>query len=263
MPALTAAPPELDQPPIPFLGRSLNEYVQFFALDPDTLRGQAVLDVGAGPSSFVAEACRRGADAVAVDPLYGASPAALETRVKLDYDGVFAGMRIKPRRFKVNGRAAPVGARWPKPASGGAARTRAFFSSLNEAEVDRRAATQRFLADYETYFPRGRYVGAALPRLPFLDRAFDLVLCAHLLFSHGGRFDFAWQVDACRELARVSAGEVRIHPLCDPAGRRYPELDRLRRELLTRGIRSEVVRVAYEFFAGGNTMLVLNPQQQT
>ncbi len=250
MPVLTAPPPlrpqsqppQLELPSVSFFGRSLEEYARFFSLDPLALRGRAVLDVAAGPSSFTAEACRRGVDAVAVDPLYGSAPATLATQVQLDYARMFAQMRAKPRLFKV-----------------GRGNGRAFFSSIDEAEVDRRAAAQRFLTDYEAHFAHGRYVGASLPRLPFLDGAFDLVLCAHLLFTYAQRFDFAWHLAACRELARVSTGEVRIHPVCGADGRRYPELDRLRRELLTRGITSEVVAVNYEFFAGSGSMLVLNP----
>src|SRR5690606_38843088 len=128
---------------------------------------------------------------VAVDPLYGSTPDTLATHVQLDYARMFSQMRAKPRLFKV-----------------GRGNGRAFFSSIDEAEVDRRAAAQRFLTDYEAHFAHGRYVGASLPRLPFLDGAFDLVLCAHLLFTYAQRFDFDWHLAACRELARVSTGEV-------------------------------------------------------
>jgi hypothetical protein len=139
------------------------------------------------------------------------------------------------------------------------ARGAAYFSSINEAEVDRRAAAQRFLADYEARLYHGRYVEGGLPQLPFFDGAFDLVLCAHLLFTYSARFDFDWHLAACRELARVSAGEVRIHPLCGLDGKPYAEMERLRRELAGTGVTSEVVRVPYEFFAGASSMLVLNP----
>ena len=239
MPALTLPPPRstLDLPSVSFFGRSLDEYAQFFNLDVAALRGRAVLDVAAGPSSFAAEACRRGVDAVAVDPLYGCTPHALATHVQLDYAKMFAQMRAKPGLFRL---------RW--------------FRSLDAAETDRRAAAQRFLNDYDAHFVHGRYVGGSLPRLPFLDEAFDLVLCAHLLFVYARRFDFTWHLAACAELARVSAGEVRIHPVCGADGRPYPELSRLRRELLAQGVTSEVVKVDYEFFVGSGTMLVLNPE---
>jgi hypothetical protein len=56
---------------------------------------------------------------------------------------------------------------------------------------------------------------------------------------------------------RVSASEVRIHPLCGLDGRPYPKLAALRRELKADGITSEVRAVDYEFFAGTSSMLVL------
>jgi hypothetical protein len=235
----TTAAPQLELPSVAFFGRSLEEYTRFFALDVAALRGRAVLDVAAGPSSFTAEACRRGVDAVAVDPLYREGPAALGAKVREDYAHMFAQMRSRRSLLKFG----PAG-----------------FPSIAAAESDRRAAAQRFLTDFETHHVHGRYVSASLPRLPFFDGAFDLVLCAHLLFTYARRFDFAWHLAACAELARVSAGEVRIHPLCGLDGRRYPELERLRRELAERGITSKVARVSYEFFVGTNTMLVLNPQ---
>lgn len=239
MPTLTLPPPRptLELPSVSFFGRSLDEYAQFFDLDVAALRGRAVLDVAAGPSSFTAEACRKGVDAVAVDPLYGCTPDALTTHVQLDYAKMGAQMRAKPGLFRLRS-----------------------FRSIDAAETDRRAAAQRFLTDYDAHFVHGRYVGGALPRLPFLDEAFDLVLCAHLLFVYSARFDFAWHLAACVELARVSAGEVRIHPVCGADGRPYPELPRLRKELLTHGVTSEVVKIDYEFFVGSGTMLVLNPK---
>ncbi len=247
MPALALAPapspapriiprpgPRLDLPSISFFGRSLAEYVQFFSLDLAALKGRDVLDVGAGPSSFTAEACARKIDAVAVDPLYGDEVGALTTRVQADYARMFEQMRAKRRLFRLKS-----------------------FPSIDAAEADRRGAAQRFLADYEARLFHGRYVGGALPRLPFFDGTFDLVLCAHLLFLYAAKFDFDWHVAACRELVRVSASEVRIHPVCGADGKPYPGLARLRRELREAGIVSEVRALDYEFFAGANAMLVL------
>ena len=225
---------EIDLPSVSFFGRSLAEYIQFFALEVTTLRGRDVLDVAAGPSSFTAEACARKVNAVAVDPLYGSPRDLLATQVQLDYLHMFTQMRAKPRLFRFKA-----------------------FPSIDAAETDRRGAAQRFLADYEAHFIHNRYVGGSLPRLPFFDGTFDLVLCAHLLFTYAKRFDFEWHLAACRELARVSASEVRIHPLCGADGKPYPGLARLRRELRETGIASEVRAVDYEFFAGSNSMLVL------
>jgi SAM-dependent methyltransferase len=224
----------MDLPAVSFFGRTLNEYARFFMLDPAALRRRVVLDVAAGPSSFTAEAVRRGIEAVAVDPLYDHPATELAAQVERDYSRMFAQMRAKQRLFRFKA-----------------------FRSFAEAERDRRAAASGFLADYEGNVRHGRYVRGALPLLPFLDGAFDLVLCAHLLFIYSARFDFGWHLAACLELARVSAGEVRIHPVCGADGRPYTELGRLRRELALRGVESVLVRVDYEFFAGSDRMLVL------
>jgi hypothetical protein len=226
--------PQMELPTVSFFGRTLDEYCRFFSLEPSKLRGRAVLDVAAGPSSFTAEAVEEGIDAVAVDPQYDRPCGELSLQVRQDYQRMFAQMRAKPQLFRLK-----------------------TFSSFTAAETDRRAAAQRFLTDYEGNDRHGRYVRASLPLLPFLDGAFDLVLCAHLLFIYALRFDFEWHVEACSELARVSGGEVRIHPVCGADGRPYAELERLRRELLARGVHSEVVPVNYEFFSGSTSMLVL------
>lgn len=238
MPTLTSPPPpvRMELPVVSFFGRSLEEYTRFFALNPAKLRRRAVLDVAAGPASFTAEAVRHEIDAVAVDPLYDRSVHALTEQVRSDYERVFTQMKAKPSLFRLKS-----------------------FPSLTAAAGDRRAAAQRFLADYEGNARHGRYIRGALPLLPFLDGAFDLVLCAHLLFIHAAQFDFDWHLAACVELARVSGGEVRIHPVCGSDGRPYAELERLRRELRGLGVDSAVVRVDYEFFTGSSSMLVLNP----
>jgi hypothetical protein len=245
MPALATAPapvltdrrspgPEIELPSVSFFGRSLAEYVQFFDLNIPALRGRDVLDVAAGPSSFTAEACARKINAVAVDPRYGEPLSVLTEQIRSDYDAMCAQMRTKPRLFRLKA-----------------------FPSFDAAESDRRGAAQRFLADYEAHYIHNRYVGGSLPLLPFFDGTFDLVLSAHLLFVYAKRFDYDWHLAACRELARVSAEEVRIHPLCGLDGKPYPALARLRRELREGGIESEVRAVDYEFFAGSHSMLVL------
>jgi len=224
---------------IAFFGRTFDEYVRMFGLDPAGLTGRRIADVASGPSSFTAEARRRGLDAVGIDPLYGLPVETLALHVRNDYAAMFAAMRRKESAFRFR-----------------------FFPSIDTAEASRRAAAERFLADYEAGFLHDRYVGAALPRLPFPEGAFDLVLCAHLLFIYSRRFDFAWHLRSCRELVRVSAGEVRIHPICGLDGRPYAGLDRLISELDREGIAAAIRPVDYEFFAGSDTTLVLAAHKQ-
>jgi SAM-dependent methyltransferase len=231
-PDLASVQPEL--PSVSFLGRSLAEYCQFFALELPAFRGRDVLDVGGGSSSFTAEACARKINAVAVDPSYGCSPGVLATQLRLDSEHRVAELRHKPRTSRAS-----------------------TLAALPTAEIDYQGATQRFLADYETHFISNRYVCGSLPRLPFFDGTFDLVLCSHLLFFQSSRFDYDWHLAACRELVRVTVEEVRIFPLGGADGRTYPALARLRRELRESGIATTVQAVDYEFHAGRNSMLVL------
>lgn len=219
---------------VAFFGRSSAEYERFFPLDMAALRGKSVLDVASGPSAFAAEASRRGVSVTAVDPLYGCSPEALAVHARLDHARTVAQMRAKPELFR----------------SG-------YFASIAEAERDRLAAAETFLADYEAGFLDNRYVGGALPRLPFVDASFDLVLCAHLLFIYERLFDYDFHLAACLELVRVSRGEVRIHPVCGPNGLPYRHLERLRADLAAAGTRSRVERVDYAFFRGADSTLVL------
>jgi len=225
---------ELQLRSVAFFGRSFDEYVRFFALDEAALSGSRVLDVAAGPSSFTAEAHARGINAVAADPLYGLRADALAAHVQIDYDRMLSEMRRKADRFRYG-----------------------YFPSLAAAEASRRAAASRFLADYEAGFLRDRYVGASLPRLPFAKGAFDLVLCAHLLFTYSGHFDYAFHLASCSELARVCKEEVRIHPICGLDGKTYPELPRLRDDLAQAGIAARVLEINYEFFPGSNSALIL------
>lgn len=230
-------PLSLETPVVRFFGRALAEYVRFFALERDlvTLRGRRVLDVAAGPASFAVEAGELGIDVTAVDPLYGCTPGTLEAYVKIDYATMFKQLRVCP----------------------GLVRCGPVFGSIDEAEADRRAAAARFLDDYDGGFVSGRYVGARLPALPFADGEFDLVLCGHLLFLHVAQFDAAFHLAACREMMRVSRGEVRIHPVCGPDGLPYAKLAALCDSLAAEGIRAREVPVDYAFFNGAESMLVL------
>lgn len=240
-PEPSLATPVFELPSVAFFGRSLAEYTSFFNLNLRQLKGKAVLDVAAGPASFTAEACRAGIDAVAVDPLYGSRLETLATHVQLDYGRMLKSMRMRKNRDRFRMKS---------------------FRSMAAAERDRSAAARRFLEDYEAHFVHGRYYGAALPQLPFFDRTFHVVLCAHLLFLYAAQFDYVFHLAACRELLRVARYEVRIHPVCGADGKPYQELERLRRELANDGIESEVRAVDYEFFAGANSMLVLTRKDE-
>lgn len=244
-------PAGLNLDAIAFFGRSFSEYLAMFALDLQALKRRPVLDVAAGPSSFTAEASRLGVDAVAVDPMYADRPEIVAARIRSDYDRMQERMRERADLFRVDGDETRFVAR----PSG--RKKRARFESIDAAVRDRRLAAQRFLEDFESPGARGRYFGAALPQLPFLDHTFDVVLCGHLLFLHTQQLDEDFHLKACRELVRVSRDEVRIHPVCGPDGRESSLLPRVLAQLREEGIRSELLDLDHEFFVGANRTLVL------
>lgn len=67
-----------------------------------------------------------------------------------------------------------------------------------------------FISDYHKGRSEKRYVKAALPKLPFNDKSFDLVLNGHFLFKYSDKFDIDFHLSSILELFRVSSKEVRI-----------------------------------------------------
>ncbi|WP_051406936.1 methyltransferase domain-containing protein [Nocardia sp. CNY236] len=130
-----------------------------------------------------------------------------------------------------------------------------FFADPEQHRLQRRHAAERFAA--HTRHDLSRYVAGRLPRLPFPDNDFDLVLSSHLLFSYARDFDYDFHRRALIELMRVTHGELRVFPLV-PIGAvsRYPRLDALLADLRTHAIDGRIIDVDYEFQVGGNEMLV-------
>lgn len=212
--------------------RSFLEYRAMFALGDSDLVGP-VLDCPGGGSSFTAGAVARGAAAFAADPVY-ARPV----------DELAAAVVLETRRGTAHTVAGGDRYRWD------------FFNSPAEHRRIRERSALEFVADVRAH-PE-RYVAATLPNLPFRDRMFQLVLSSHLLFTYADRFDVTFHQQALLELHRVTAGEARVFPLLDQAGRdQRPLVERLRAQLADSGVESEVRTVDYEFQRGGNRMLVV------
>jgi hypothetical protein len=212
--------------------RSFAEYRAMFDLTDAQLRG-AVLDCPGGGSNFTAHAARLGAGALAVDPAYARPPAEVaELAIReADRGNAYAG-------------AAAASHVWD------------FHGDLAGHLRIRRASARQFARDVRAH--PGRYVAGELPRLPFPDDRFDLVLTSHLLFTYADRLDADFHVAALVELLRVSRGEVRAFPLLDQTGQRVDTLlAEVRGRLTALHIDSTVRQVGYEFQLGGNEMLVL------
>ncbi|MFF2080291.1 methyltransferase domain-containing protein [Kitasatospora sp. NPDC058162] len=213
--------------------RSFAEYRAMFALTDRDL-DQRILDCPGGAASFVAEAGRRGIDAVAADREYAVH------RVEL---GLLVERESRFKRELLLQETADFTPSW--------------YADTDDLIRQWTANARLFRADIAAR-PE-RYVAGELPELPFPESSFDLVLSSHLVFSYGNRLGEEFQRAALLELARVARREVRLFPLTVyDTGERYPALERLREELAGAGIGSRVERVAYEFQPGDGEMLVLS-----
>lgn len=210
--------------------RPLFDYRNMFLLTDVELLAGPILDCPAGASPFAAQVRARGGHAVSVDPLYGPR-AALEERIAADLAHVHEWLA-----------AGPVGLDW---------------SYLGSADAMLRAfevSADYFLADYAEGGPH--YVAAGLPSLPFGDGEFALTLSSHLLFTYPEYVSYDQHVAYLLEMVRVTAGEVRVCPVADPAGVPYPRLDEIRRALAAHGVLTELRQAFSAYSKGGDDMMV-------
>jgi hypothetical protein len=212
-------------------GRGLGEYERMFGLTAADL-SRPILGCADGPASFNAEATARGARVVSCDPLYQHAAAAIAGRIEATQATMLEHLETH--------RDAYVWRELDSPA----AVVRARLTAMD-----------RFLRDYRgSSRDAGRYVAAALPHLPFQDRAFPLAVCSHFLFLYAPGLSLDFHLAALIDLCRV-ADEVRVFPLLDMSGTPSVLLDPVQESLRAAGRSVEYVRVAYEFQRGGHTML--------
>lgn len=219
---------------VAFSGSSFREYELFFNLDPGELKGKRILDCPSGAASFAADAKRAGIDVVAVDPLFDKSIDQLRTRGTADIDHVSESYREKQDMLY-----------WE------------VFPGPEALEVQRRESLNLFCEDFVQGQEQGRYLASSLPKLPFGDREFDLVLSGHLLFLYSAYLDYDFHLNAIRELLRVSKDEVRIYPIKGWDTLEYPEMGRLRSELKSDCSSIEVVPCRLRLIRGFEEFLSL------
>lgn len=218
----------LDQ--VVLLGRTLDEYRRYFALDLESLRGRAILDVAAGVSSFTAEAGALGLNTTAFDAIYDLSGEDIRPRCESDLDHVTTLVRNLETY------------RWD------------FYQSPENLRVYRERAFRTFLEDY-----RGRqgtrYIAGRLPHLPFADGQFDLTLVSYLLFVYEDHFDYEFHRRSLQEIMRVTRGEARLYPLVSFEAQRCRYLDRLLADPDLSHLRFEQVETDFEFLLNSNCYL--------
>jgi hypothetical protein len=223
---------------VAFYGRTLLEYLRMFRIDDiDHLkRYNRILDCPSGASSFVAEANNRyEINAVGCDPLFDKDVRILQKQGEEDIEYVVNRVSIAPKLYN-----------WD------------FYSSTEELRDYRKLALERFISDYNLVRERKRYVKAELPKLPFDDKSFDLVLSGHFLFTYSHKFEFSFILSSIMELFRVCSREVRIYPLQKSNSEPYEHMTDLLCTLKKQyGISYDIVPVPFEFQRGSNKMLCL------
>jgi hypothetical protein len=221
------------------LGRTLEEYVHAFGLDPASLRGQRVLDAAAGVSSFCAEARRQGVQVTSFDPIYRRSAADIERQCITDLDHV-AGTIGDVKAY-----------RW------------GFYENPQNMRLYRERAYKDFLADYRHQQPDAmHYIAGEFPRLPFADAEFHLSLVSYFLFVYEAQLTYGFHRDSIRELMRVTGGEARIYPLVTFEAERSGFLDRVKSDPLLREFEFEEVPTDFEFLWKSNSYLRIRRRQR-
>ncbi|HWC36557.1 MAG TPA: methyltransferase domain-containing protein [Mycobacteriales bacterium] len=212
--------------------RSFDEYVAMFALTEADL-SRSILDCPGGAASFAAEASSRGASVVAVDPVYAAPPTWLAEHA---LDEAVRGNRHTGSSIE--------SFVWT------------FFADITD-HLSRRTQSARVFGEDLLTNPT-TYVAASLPRLPFRDASFDLVLSSHLLFMYADRLNEYFHVAAACEMARVARREVRIFPLISDSGTDTRELlNAVRGAVAALGYTTLIAPSPYEFQKGGDEMLLI------
>jgi len=212
--------------------RSFDEYVAMFALSDEDL-SCSILDCPGGAASFAAEARTHGASVVAVDPVYGA-----------DVDWLAEHAVDEAVRGNRHTGASVDSFVWT------------FFADIADHLRRRTSSALKFGLDLRDN--PSTYVAGSLPRLPFRDLAFDLVLSSHLLFMYADRLDADFHAAAACEMARVARREVRIFPLISDDGRDAASLVAAVRAAAEAGGCTTMIRPSpYEFQKGGDEMLII------
>jgi hypothetical protein len=206
-----------------------------FALDDAELVAGPILDCPAGASSFGAQARARGGSVISVDPVYELCGHQIVHRVRTNLSE--APQLLARQSWTID---------WNYLGSPDA--------YVRACEV----AADLFAADYACN-PR-HYVAAALPTLPFADRSFYLTLSSHLLFVKDELLTFDDHLAALLEMARVTRGEVRVHPIVDTTGETYPRLDELRAALLQHNVVTDLQPIAKAWIVGANQTLICRAQ---
>ncbi len=212
------------------LGRTFEEYLRYFALSPEELRGRKILDIASGVSSFCAEANAKQIDVTAFDPIYELSPEEIKNRCEPDLEFV-ANEIGKVKAYK-----------WD------------FYKTPEKMREFRERAYRLFLPDFAEA-KGGRYISGKLPRTPFRDGQFNLTLVSYFLFVYEEQFDYEFHKQSLAEILRITSDEARIYPLVNFKAKRSHFVDQIKNEADFADWKFEEVATDFEFLKNSNSYL--------
>ncbi|MDT2046801.1 class I SAM-dependent methyltransferase [Bacillus sp. 1780r2a1] len=216
--------------------RSYKEYEEMFMLDESLLGKGPILDVAGGASSFSTKANEQGYDAFAVDPLYNLSFEEMMCKGQKEMQEASEKLNKSLSSFS-----------WES------------YGSLAKHIEIRKHSLDLFLNQYQEKKANKRFVYGALPDLPFNNETFSLVLCNHFLFLYEEQFDFNFHLQAIQELIRVTkkGGEIRIYPLVNFRGERYPYLNKLLDTLSRESLSVKTINTLFRFVPAATEVLII------
>jgi hypothetical protein len=214
------------------LGRTFEEYCTYFQLTEQDLRTSHVLDLGAGLSSFCAEAAARGYQVTAADPVYFLSKDEIARKSDEDLKEVLRQLPDVVHKYK-----------WD------------FYGDPAGLANHRETARLNFLQDYGRL--PNRYVCASLPETPFADREFSIVLVSYFLFLYDDLLSYEFHKRSVIEATRIAEKEVRIYPLVNMRAEKSVFVEQLQQDPGCAGLRFDLLKSDFEFFKNSNQLLII------
>lgn len=211
-------------------GRNLNEYIKFFNLTDIDLN-KRILSVADGPASVNAELTKLGKHYISYDPIYQFSKKDIKKRIDDTADLIKIELIENKDNFV-----------WKE------------YENPDKLFNKRLKTMGFFLNDLENGLEQQRYIVGELPKLPFKQNKFDLVLCSHFLFLYTEQFNLENHILSITEMLRVGK-EIRIFPLLDLDAKKSTYLNKVIDQFCDEGYKCKTIDVPYEFQIGGNEML--------
>jgi len=221
---------KLDIGRIVFIGRTYEEYLSMFNLSLNKLKDKKILDCPAGACSFTSIGRKHNLNIEACDIAYAFNTTDLYNKGREDLKHTIEKMELSESNYSWN-----------------------YFENINGLKEHRLQALED--CSYDMSHHPESYQVASLPKLPYIDNKFDILLSAHFLFMYSDSLEYNFHKETIDEMLRVTSEEIRIFPVVNLEGKRYDQLDNIIKYLSDIGYKTEEVKVNYEFQTNANTML--------